>query len=105
MVAAIGFDLFLMLIVVAIKAQQFPVATVGWVMVVVVVTMMNRQFPQIGKGEFPGAATTNPRIDFQGALAITLFTLGTGFTSFQNDAVEAGVVDHGQGVFACLGGV
>jgi hypothetical protein len=67
-----GFQLSLMLVVVAIQAKQFPVAAIGRVVVVVVVAVMHGQFAHIGAREFPGATAANPGIDLQGLLAIAL---------------------------------
>jgi hypothetical protein len=74
-IAAGCFQLPLVFIVVAIKAQQFPVAAIGRVVVVVVVSMMHRQLAQVGMREFAGTTAADPRIDLEGALPIALFAL------------------------------
>ncbi|CAK0772786.1 hypothetical protein CCP4SC76_5600017 [Gammaproteobacteria bacterium] len=68
-----GFEQALMLVVVAIDAEQFPVAAVGRVVVVVVVTMVNRQFPQILAGELAATTPAHPGVEFEGLLPVALF--------------------------------
>src|SRR5512134_613910 len=76
----------------AIQAQQFPIAAVGRVVVVIVVAVMDSQFAHICARELTGAAPTDPRVDFQGPFPITLFALLGGATGLGNDAVQlAGV--------------
>ena len=70
--AAGGFQLALMLIVVTVQAKQFPVAAIGWVVVVIVVPMMDRQLAQVGAGEFARAAAADPGIDLERLFAIAL---------------------------------
>ena len=53
------------LVVVAIKAQQLPVAAVGRVVIVVVVPVMHRQFTEILPGKFACAAPADPREHLQ----------------------------------------
>ena len=57
-------DKTLVLVVMTVNAQQFPVAAVSRVIVVVVVAVVNGEFLDIGAGEFPRASTTNPRVEF-----------------------------------------
>jgi len=72
--ALIGFQQALVLVVVAVKTQQFPVAAVGRIIIVVVVAMMHRQLMQICAGEFPLTATANPGIQLQCLLAVAQLT-------------------------------
>ena len=92
-IATVCLNLFLMFVVMAINAQQFPIAAIGWVVVVVVVAMVHGQFAQIGVGEFPSAATADPRIDLEGFFAVAFFTLVAGFSGTQNNLIKAFVVD------------
>jgi hypothetical protein len=46
-----------MLIIVAIETKQLPVAAVCWIIVMVVVLVVNREFPQIFAAKF--TATTS----------------------------------------------
>ena len=64
MVAIVGrFQLALVFVVMAVQAQQFPVAAIGRVVMVVVVAVMHRQFAHIGLAEFPPTATADPGVD------------------------------------------
>jgi hypothetical protein len=85
-----GFELTLVLVVVALKAQQFPVAAVGRIVVMIVVAMVHRQFAHIGMAELPRAATADPGVDFQRLLAVALFTLFGGAARVGDDTVEFG---------------
>ena len=48
-------------VVMAIQAQQFPVATILRIVVVVMVFVVNRELPQVGTGELTRTAATDPR--------------------------------------------
>ena len=89
----IGFDLLLVLVIVAIDAQQLPVAAVRRVVVVVVIAMMNGQFAQVGLCEFTGTTAANPRINLQGTIAIGVGPGIGRFAGSQNDVVETTVID------------
>jgi len=85
-------DIPRVLVVVAIDAQQFPVASIGRVEIVIVVPMVHGQLLQVGPRELPTATAADPRIHLQRPLAITLaaplgIARGAG-----DDAVEFGVV-------------
>jgi predicted Na+-dependent transporter len=56
------FQLPLMFVVMAVQAQQFPVAAVGQVVVVIVVPVMNGQLTKVSVREFATAATADPWI-------------------------------------------
>src|SRR5690606_30892582 len=87
------------LVVMAVHAQQLPVAAVGRVVVVVVVAVVDRQFLHVGAGELAGAAATDPRVHLERPLAVSLLALGGRAARFGDDAVQAGVVGLGhQGV-------
>src|SRR3546814_13208769 len=64
-----------MFVVVTVHAQQFPVATVGRVEIVIVIAVVYGQLLQVGAGELTRAATADPRIHFQRALTIALVAL------------------------------
>ena len=78
-----------MLIVMTVQTQQFPVAAVRGIVVVVVVAMMNRQLLQIDPRKFTRTTATYPRINLQSALAIAFVTLLCAFIGFGNDAVQS----------------
>jgi TRAP-type uncharacterized transport system fused permease subunit len=50
----------LVLIIVTIEAEQFPVAAVGRIVVVVVVLMMDRELVQLPAVKFASAVRTDP---------------------------------------------
>ena len=62
-----------MLCVVAVKAQQFPVAAVSRIVVVIAVLVVNREHAQVRAGEFAPAAPAYPGKEFERLLAIGLF--------------------------------
>ena len=69
------FQLPLVFVVMVVQAQQFPVAAIGRVVVVIVVPVMNSQLAKVGVCEFAAAATADPRIDLERLLSVTLFAL------------------------------
>ena len=62
-----------MLVVVAVDAQQLPVAAVGRIVHVIMVFMMDRQLPQFFAGEIPAAFCADPREDLQGPFSVLNF--------------------------------
>src|SRR5262249_11740646 len=82
----------LMLVLVAVRAQQLPVAAVRRVVVVIVITVMNFEQLQIGMSEVAAATSANPRIDLERLLAISLGALFTRAPRFSNDTIEPDVV-------------
>lgn len=86
--AASRFQLPLVFVVMTVQAQQFPVTPIRRVVVVIVIPVMNCQFAKVGAGEFAGAATTDPRIDFQRLRPEALFALGSSTTSVRHDTVQ-----------------
>lgn len=77
-----------MLIVMAIQTQQFPVAAVGRVVVVIVIAVVDGQFAQIGAVEFAGAAAAYPWVDLECLLAIALVAEFGRAAGVRDDAVE-----------------
>ena len=69
------FQLPLMFVVVAVQAEQFPVAAVGRVVVMIVIAVVDRELTQVGVSEFAAAAATDPRIDLEGLLPVALLAL------------------------------
>jgi hypothetical protein len=49
-----------MFVVMTVNAQQLPIASIGRIVVMVMVFMVNRQFPQLFAAEFPTATGANP---------------------------------------------
>src|SRR6266513_5513967 len=73
--SASRFQLPLVFVVMAVEAQQLPVAAIGQVVVVVVVPVMNGQLTKVGVCEFAAAAATDPRIDLECLLSVALLGL------------------------------
>ena len=60
-----GLQLPLVFVVVAVQTEQFPIAAIRWVVVVIVITVVNCQLTQIGACELSSAAATYPWINLQ----------------------------------------
>ena len=86
-VIGIQFQLPLVFVVMAVKAQQFPVAAIGRVVVVIMVSVMDGQLTQIGVREFAAAATADPWINLQRLLSISQFVLCSGTACLGDNAV------------------
>jgi hypothetical protein len=63
------------LIVMAIDAEVLPVAAIGRIVIMVVVLVVHGEPVQILPCEMSPTPGTNPRVDFQGLLPVTLFPL------------------------------
>lgn len=61
-------------IVVAVDAQQFPIASVGRVVVVIVVLVMDSELLEFFARKLPTADAADPWKQFEGLLSIGLFT-------------------------------
>jgi hypothetical protein len=61
-----------MLAIVAVQAQEFPVAAVGRIVVVVAIFVVHRQLVQFLAGKFPAAPGADPRQDFERLIAINI---------------------------------
>ena len=92
------FKLPLMFIVMAVQAEKLPVAAVGRIVGVIVVAVMNRQFTQVGAGEFPRAAPADPRIEFQRLFPVALAARFGAAASIGEDAVQLARVVRAHGV-------
>jgi len=68
----------LVLIVVTVETQQLPVASVGWIVIVVVVLVMNRELAQLLAVKFASAVRTDPREHFERLFPIGLLQLSLG---------------------------
>lgn len=71
-----GIELLLVLVVMAVHAQQLPIAAIGWVVGVVVVAMVDGELAQVLAAELAGAAPADPGIDLQRQLAVARFAHG-----------------------------
>ena len=68
----------LVLIVVTVETEQLPVASVGWIVIVVVVLVMNRELAQLLAVKFSSAVRTDPRKHFERLFPIGLLQLSLG---------------------------
>ena len=87
-VTTVGFDLLLVFVVVAIDTEQFPVAAVGRIVVVVVIPVVHSEFAHVGPCELAGATAADTWIDLQGLLAIALLAGFGGSSRLRDDAIE-----------------
>jgi putative heme degradation protein len=62
-----------MLVVVAVDAQQLPIAAVGRVVFVIMVFVVNRQFAQVFSGEITTAFPANPWKQLECLVSIIYF--------------------------------
>lgn len=85
-------QLLLVLIVMAVEAKKFPIAAIRRIVVMIVVTMMHRQFAQIGLSKGTGAATTNPWIDLERLIAIRFLTIFGRLACLRDDTVKFAVI-------------
>lgn len=67
----IVFQFARVLVVVAIQTEQFPVAAIGRIVVVVVVAVMHGELLQVLARELARATPTNPRVDLQRLFTVT----------------------------------
>jgi len=82
-----------MFVVVAIDAQQLPVAAVGWIVIVIVVAMMHGELTDVAAIEFAAAAPADPRVQFQRLFAIALLARVRVTPRSRNDCVELALID------------
>jgi hypothetical protein len=68
----------LVFVVVTIEAQQFPVAPVGRIVVMVVVLVMDRELAKLLTVKFASAVCTDPGKHFERLLSIALLQLSLG---------------------------
>ena len=87
-----------MFVVMAIDAEQFPIAAVRWVIVMIVIAVMHGKFGEVGAGKFTLTATANPRIQLYRLLTITSLTLFLVSPSIGNNFVQLVIF----GFHACI---
>src|SRR5208282_965920 len=86
------FELALVFVVVAIEAQQLPVAAIGRVVVMIVVAVMHRKLAHVGAGKLAAAATADPGVDLERLLPIPLFAFAPAAAVLGQNAVELAAV-------------
>lgn len=80
------------LVVVAIQTEQFPIAAVRWVVIVIVVFVVYRQLAQAHARKLATASPANPWKQFERLLTIIGFTLVTLLARFSDNAIEPGMI-------------
>jgi hypothetical protein len=68
------------LIVVTVETQKLPVASVKWVVIVVVILVVDGELTKFPAGEFAPASATDPRENLESLLPITLLPLASGLS-------------------------
>src|SRR5690242_8873338 len=81
----------LMFILMAVGAEQLPVAPIRRIIVMIVVAVMHFQQLEIAMGELAGASSAYPGIDLECLLAIPLGALLTRAPRFSDDSIESRV--------------
>jgi hypothetical protein len=87
------FQVPLMLHVVTVDAEQFPVAAIGWIVLMVVVFVMDREFTQSLAREFAAASRTDRWKHFEGSIPVfsrPLFSIAPGLGQYAFQSVPAG---------------
>ena len=77
------------LVFVTVEAQQLPVTPIGWIVVVVVVFMMDRELAKLFATEFATALPTDPGIYLERSLPIGLVPLIAVTLCLDNNRVPA----------------
>ena len=88
-------DVARMLVVVAVDAEQFPIAAIRRIVIVIVVAMVHGQFTDIDARKFTRATPADPWIHTQRTIPITMPTLFRRTPRVGNDTVQFVVVDGG----------
>src|SRR5579862_153337 len=83
------------LVVVAVKAQQLPVAAVRRIVVVIVVTMVHGELAQISARELASTAPADPGIDLKRPLAIAPLPLLGSAARIGHEAIELAGIGSG----------
>ena len=88
-IAAPRLKLPLVLVVMTIQTQQFPVTAIARIIIMIVVTVMHRQLMHILVCEFPAAAPANRRIHLQRLLTISLIPQLAGSPRFTHNLMQS----------------
>ena len=83
----------LVLVIVAIEAQQFPIAAILGVVVMVHVLMVNRQLTQVLMIKLPTAAAADPGVELEGLVTVSRGALIAGLASLRHHPIELAEVD------------
>ena len=77
-----------MFVVVAVEAQEFPIAAIRRIVVVVVVAVMNCKFTKVLMGKLSRAAPADPRVNLEGLRAVSTLTFICRPPGIRNEFVE-----------------
>jgi hypothetical protein len=83
-----------MLVLMAVNAQEFPVAAVEWVVVVVVVLVMYGQLSQAHTGEFTATSTANVWVQLECPFAISRLAFCAVTARLGYNAVESRLIGN-----------
>lgn len=72
----------------AIDTQELPVAAVRWIVIVVMIAVVYREFTQIFPRKLTPATSTDPGIELESALAVVLLSLVAFPVRIRNDTIE-----------------
>ncbi len=75
-----------MFVIVAVEAEELPVAAVRRIVVVIVVPVVDRQLPELLPRELPSAPSADVRIELQRLIAVLLFAFCPVLPGFGNQA-------------------
>ena len=78
-----------MLIIMAVNAQIFPIAAIGWIVVVIMILVMYGQFMKVLLIELAPAAAADPWMDLERLGAIALFSSVPGPDCIDHSLVES----------------
>jgi len=88
----------LVFVLVAVGAEQLPVAAVWWVVFVIVVPMVYFEKLKVGVSELAPASSADPRVHLQRLLAIALSSFLSCTSRLRDYTVEAAATRRGFGL-------
>lgn len=88
------FKLALVLVIVAVDAQQFPIASIRRVIAVVVITVMDGKLVHRRAVELTSAPPTNPRVNFECAFPVAVITTLRRASRVEHEAIQAGMINR-----------
>ena len=77
------------LIVMTVNAEILPIAAIGWIVVVIMILVMYRQFMKVFFIELTATATADPWMNLEGLRPIALFTSVPGPDCIDHSLVES----------------
>ena len=86
-----------MLVIVAVKAEQLPIAAIARVVVVIVILVVHRELPHVLSCELAAAAAADPRVDFQRLFPVTRLSSLSAANGLGNHSICMGAFFVGNG--------